>query len=185
MEHEERYYLLMMDALDNELPDAERDELTAHLDACADCRREWRALLAIDVLFRQTPLLLPAVNFAERTLARLPSSRLRVRALSAVYLLLLASGVVPLLLGLFLFGRYAPILQQPALVERVVTSLTDVGRVAATVVGALLAGAGRFVVEQPAVIGLMIILVGFVLLWGGVLQRLLVQPAAVGVRNRG
>ena len=92
---------------------------------------------------------------------------------------------MPLLLGLFLFGRYAPILQQPALVERVVTSLTNLGRVAATVAGALLAGAGRFVVEQPAVIGLIIILVGFVLLWGGVLQRLLVQPAAVGVRNRG
>ena len=120
MEHEERYYLMMMGALDDELPDADREELTAHLDGCADCRREWQALLAIDTLFRQTPLLMPAVNFAERTLALLPSSRLRVRALSAVYLILLASGIVPLLLALFLVARYAPILQQPALVERVV-----------------------------------------------------------------
>ena len=185
MEHEERYYLMMMGALDNELPDADRDELMAHLDGCADCRREWQALLAIDTLFRQTPLLMPAVNFAERTLALLPSSRLRVRALSAVYLILLASGVVPLLLALFLVARYAPILQQPALVERVVATLVNVGRVAATVVGALLAGAGRFVVEQPAVVGLMILLAGFVLLWGGVLQRLLAQPAPIRVRNRG
>ena len=185
MEHEERYYLMMMGALDNELPDADRDELTAHLAGCADCRREWQALLAIDTLFRQTPLLMPVVNFAERTLALLPSSRLRVRALSAVYLILLASGIVPLLLGLFLVGRYAPLLEQPALVERVVTSVVNVGRVAATVVSAVLAGAGRLVVEQPAVVGLMIILAGFVLLWGGVLQRLLAQPAAISVRNRG
>ena len=51
--------------------------------------------------------------------------------------------------------------------------------------GALLAGAGRFVVEQPAVVGLIILLAGFVLLWGGVLQRLLAQPAPIRVRNRG
>ena len=36
MEHEERYYLMMMSALDDELPAAERDELMAHLGVCND-----------------------------------------------------------------------------------------------------------------------------------------------------
>ena len=183
MEHEERFYTMMMSALDDELPAAERDELMAHLHTCPECGREWRALLAIDMLFRQTPLLMPAVDFATRTLALLPNRRVRVRALGALYGLLLLCGLVPLALGIFLAGRYASVLGQPALLEQIVSSLVGVGRVATTVVSALFAGAGRFVIEQPAVIGWMIILAGLVFLWGGVFQRLLAQPAAVGSRN--
>lgn len=183
MEHDERYYLMMMDALDGTLPDEARDTLQGHLRDCTACGREWQALLAIDMLFRQTPLLLPAVNFAERTLARLPDRRVRVWALGGIYSLLLLSGIVPILLGIFLLGRYAPILQQPALVERVFTSLGALGRVVVTVIDALLAGGGRFVAEQPAIVGWLIVLAGLVLLWGGVFQRLLAQPVAVGSRN--
>ncbi|MBP6787760.1 MAG: zf-HC2 domain-containing protein [Candidatus Promineofilum sp.] len=183
MEHEERYYLMMMSALDDELPAAEHDELTAHLSVCPDCGREWRALLAIDMLFRQTPLLMPAVDFATRTLALLPDRRVRVRALGALYGLLLLCGLVPLVLVVFLSARYAPILSQPALLGRVWLSLVEAGRVGATVVNALFAGAGRFVIEQPAVVGWLIVLAGFVFLWGGVFQRLLAQPAAVESRN--
>jgi anti-sigma factor RsiW len=174
---------MMMSALDDELPAAEHDELTAHLSVCPDCGREWRALLAIDALFRQTPLLMPAVDFATRTLALLPDRRVRVRALGALYGLLLLCGLVPLALVIFLGARYAPVLGEPALLEHVWSSLVGVGRVAATVVTALFAGAGRFVVEQPAVVGWLIVLAGVVFLWGGVLQRLLAQPAAVESRN--
>jgi anti-sigma factor RsiW len=183
MEHEERYYLMMMSALDDELPAAEHDELTAHLSVCPECGREWRALLAIDGLFRQTPLLMPAVNFATRTLALLPDRRVRVRALGALYGLLLLCGLVPLLLAVFLGVRYAPVLSEPALLQQVWSSLVEAGRVAATVVGALFAGAGRFVIEQPVVVGWLIVLAGVVFLWGGVLQRLLAQPAAAESRN--
>lgn len=183
MEHEERYYTMMMSALDDELPAAERDELMAHLHTCPECGREWRALLAIDLLFRQTPLLMPAVDFATRTLALLPNRRVRVRALGAVYGLLLLCGLVPLLLGVFLAVRYAPVLNEPALLGHVWSSLAGVGRLASTVVSALFAGAGRFVIEQPAVVGWLIVLAGFVFLWGGVFQRLLAQPAAAESRN--
>ena len=183
MEHEERYYTMMMSALDEELPAAERDELMAHLHTCPECGREWRALLAIDMLFRQTPLLMPAVDFATRTLALLPNRRLRVRALGALYGFLLLCGIVPLLLGVFLAARYASILSEPSLLNQIWASLAGVGRVAATVVGALLDGAGRFVIEQPTIIGWMIILAGLVFLWGSVFQRLLAQPAAVESRN--
>ncbi len=183
MEHEERYYLMMMGALDDELPEAEREELTAHLNDCPACNREWQTLLAIGLLFRQTPLLMPAADFAERTLARLPSRRARRWAMAAVYAILLLSGLVPLLTGIFLAGRYAPVLSQPALLERIWASLVNVGHVAVTVVGALLAGAGRFVIEQPAVIGWLVILAGVVFLWGGVFQRLVAQPATAHSRN--
>ena len=183
MEHEERYYLMMMDALDGELPEPDRDELEVHLRACPDCGREWHALLAIDLLFRQAPILMPAVNFAERTLARLPDRRVRAWALGSLYLVLLASGIIPLLIGLFLAARYAPILSRPELLGGIWSSLTNLGRVAATVVDALLTGAGRFIVEQPAIMGWMIILAGLVFLWGGVFQRLLAQPVVVESRN--
>ena len=90
---------------------------------------------------------------------------------------------MPLVLVVFLSARYAPILSQPALLGRVWLSLVEAGRVGATVVNALFAGAGRFVIEQPAVVGWLIVLAGFVFLWGGVFQRLLAQPAAVESRN--
>ena len=183
MEHEERFYLMMMAALDDELAGAERAELETHLQGCPDCTREWRTLTAIETLFRQTPLLMPAVDFAERTLARLPNRRTRRMALGAIYGFLLLSGLVPLVMGLYLAARYAPILSQPELLGGIWASITGTGRAVATIIEALLTGAGRFVIEQPALIGWFIILAGLVFLWGGVFQRLLMQPVEATSRN--
>lgn len=183
VEHEERYYLMMMDALDGELATVEHTELEAHLRACPDCAREWRALMAIEMLFRQSPILMPMADFAERTLARLPNRRARRVALGTLYTVLLLSGIFPLLLGVFLIARYAPILSQPQLLGGVWSSLIGLGRSVTTVIDALLAGAGHFMIEQPALIGGFIILAGFVFLWGGVFQRLLLQPAEAASRN--
>jgi anti-sigma factor RsiW len=174
---------MMMAALDDELAGEERAELEAHLGLCTDCAREWRTLAAIEMLFRQTPLLMPAVDFAERTLARLPNRQARRVALGVVYGFLLLSGIAPLLIGLFLAARYAPILSQPELLDGIWASLTGVGRAVATIIEALFTSAGRFVIEQPALIGWFIILAGLVCLWGGVFQRLLMQPAETASRN--
>ncbi|HEX6384541.1 MAG TPA: zf-HC2 domain-containing protein, partial [Anaerolineae bacterium] len=100
MEHDE-IYTMMMDALDGELSASNRIELESHLRACPPCAREWQALLAIDMLFRQTPALRPAADFAQRTLARLPNRRYRIWAIMAVYVLLLLSGMLPLFLGVW------------------------------------------------------------------------------------
>ena len=142
-----------------------------------------RTLLAIEMLFRQTPLLMPAVDFAERTLAHLPNQQARRVALGVIYAALLLSGVVPLLLGVFVLTRYAPILSRPELLGGVWASLSGAGRALITIIDALLVGAGRFVIEQPALIGWLIILAGLVFLWGGVFQRLLAQPATAVSRN--
>lgn len=185
MEHDETYFTMMMDALDGELVDADRGDLETHLRACPECQTEWNALLAIDMLFRQSPLLSPAVGFAERTLALLPNRRTRVWAMSAIYAALLVAGLIPLLVGIFIAVRYTPVLSDPAIVQQLWGSLAQMGQVGLTVVAAAFAGAGRFVVEQPAVVGWLIVLAGLVFLWGGVFQRLLVQPQRGLSRNEG
>ena len=96
---------------------------------------------------------------------------------------MLLSGIVPLVIGLFVAARYAPILSRPELLGGIWSSISGVGRALATIIGALLSGAGRFVIEQPALIGWFIILAGLVFLWGGVFQRLLMQPVEVASRN--
>jgi anti-sigma factor RsiW len=174
---------MMMDALDGELAAGDDAELQTHLRGCPDCAREWRTLLAIEMLFRQTPLLMPAVDFAQRTMARLPNRRARRAALGALFGFLLLSGILPLVVGVFIAARYAPILTRPELLGGVWSSVSGVARALVTVVEALVAGAGRFVIEQPALIGWMIILAGLVFLWGGVFQRLLAQPAEAAPRN--
>lgn len=183
MEHEDKFYMMMMDALDGELAAGEQAELESHLRACPDCIQEWRALMALEMLFRQTPLLMPAIDFTERTLARLPNRRARRVAVGAIFGVLLLSGLIPLLLGLFLSARYAPILTQPELLGGIWASITNAGRAVTTVIDALFAGIGRFLIEQPALIGWFIVLAGLVLLWGGVFQRLLVQPIGTPSRN--
>lgn len=183
METEERFITMMMDALDGQLSPGERAELDDHLRDCPHCLQEWQVLLAIETLFRQTPILMPAVNFAERTLARLPNSRTRRYALGGLYILLLMSGILPLLIGLSLAVRFAPVLSQPGLLSGYWDSVVSVGRVLATVIESFFIGAGHFILAQPALIGWFIILAGLVFLWGGVFQWLLVQPLGAFSRN--
>ena len=183
MEHEERYYLLMMDALDGELAVTQHAELEAHLRACPACSREWQALLAIEMLLRQAPILSPAAGFAGRTLARLPNRRARMWALSSIYALLLLSGIVPLLIGAVLVTRYIAILREPSVLGQIGQFLLGFARVIVTVIDALLAGSARMVAEQPALIGWLVVLAGIVFLWGGVYQRLLAQPTRSNQRS--
>ncbi|MCB9421646.1 MAG: zf-HC2 domain-containing protein [Ardenticatenaceae bacterium] len=168
--------MLMMDALDGELADFHQEMLEAHLRACPSCNREWQALLAVDLLFRQTPAVAPAADFAQRTLARLPNSRMRVWTMSALYTLLLLGGTLPMLLGLWIYNRLGSTLSEPALWRTLWQSLSGMFQVAITVIGAGLRGAGEFVVQQPAIVGWLLVLVGVVSLWGGVFQQFVLQP---------
>jgi anti-sigma factor RsiW len=172
MEHE-YVYTLMMDALDGELAENRRDELEVHLRACPSCTLEWRAFLAVDALFRQTPALSPAADFAQRTLARLPSRRARIWTISAIYTLLLMAGAVPIMVGVWAVDQLSPIFRQPTLVRSLIGSVDRILQVTGTLLSAALAGAGEFVLQQPAVIGWSLVLIGVVALWGGVYQQAL------------
>lgn len=175
MEHED-ILTLMMDALDGELADDGRQRLAVHLRACPECREEWQALVAIDTLFRQTPALSPAVGFTERTLARLPNRRVRLWAISSIYVLVLLSGLIPLLFGLWAVSRLQAIFSQPAVVESITESLQTTWQVAATLMSALLSSVGEIVVQQPTVLGWLLVMIGVVAIWGGVYRQLVAQP---------
>lgn len=173
---EERLYALMMDVLDGESTEDEREELYAYLEVRPSLRREWQAMVAIDTLFRQTPALSPAAGFTQRTLARLPDRRLRIWAISVVYLLLLLSGVLPLLLGIWAFTALRPLVAQPDLVNSLLQAADKTVQVVGTVLSALLNGLGEFVVQQPAIFGWLLVMVGVVVLWSGVYRQLVSQP---------
>jgi anti-sigma factor RsiW len=168
MEHEE-VITLMMDALDGELADDHNRDLEAHLRACPNCNREWQALLAIDTLFR----LMPPAGFAQRTLARLPNQSARIWTIGAFYLSFLMAGTLPMLIGFWVVSKLGPALSEPTLVRSVLQTLDRVLEVSGAVITALLTGAGEFLLQQPMVIGWLLVLVGVVSVWGGVYRQVL------------
>lgn len=182
MEHE-RFHLLMMDMLDGELATEQQTELESHLRACPDCHREWHAILAIDTLFRQAPMLGPAAGFAQRTVAMLPNRRARLWAISIIYVLLLLSGILPILLVVWAADTIVPVVSQPAFVESAQRVLGQGVRLVGVIAGALFKGLGELVVQQPAILGWLLVLAGMVFIWNGVYQQLINQPSAVSMRG--
>jgi len=180
MEHE-TYTHLMMDALDGELAVEQQAELEAHLRACPTCKHEWQAILAIDTLFRQTPMLSPAADFTQRTLARLPNRRLRLWVISLIYGLLLLSGILPILIGLWAYNNLVPVISQPAFINSAIQVLDKGLSVTGAVITALLKGLGEFVAQQPAVFGWLLVMAGIVILWSGVYRQLVGQTNEVHV----
>jgi anti-sigma factor RsiW len=177
MKQEHDYaYALMMDALDGDLSEDSKLELELHLQLCTDCLREWHTLVAIETLLRTTPALAPAAGFTQRTLARLPNRRYRIWALSTIYMLLLLCGFVPMALGAWAMTRLLPVLSQPALVNGVIQSASKFSQVMATVLTALFSGLGEIVVQQPATMGWLLVIMGIISLWSGLLRELLSQP---------
>ncbi len=173
MNHDESF-ALMMDMLDGEASENQARMLETHLRACPECDREWRALVTIDTLFRQTPALSPAADFVEKTLARLPNRRMRIWAMGAIYGAILLGGLIPLaLLGLLAY-RLMPVLSQPALVTSIFESLQTTYRTAGIILAALVSGAGEVLVQQPAYVGYMLVVAGIIFLWSGVYRRLMV-----------
>jgi anti-sigma factor RsiW len=174
MEHED-VYALMMDALDGELEAREQRALNAHLRACPVCAREWQALMAIDTLFRQTPALSPAADFTQRTLARLPNRRYRVWLIGVVYVMLLLSGVVPLVLIGWLARVLIPALSEPALLRSLAQSAAHILQVTTTILSALWQGIdklGGLLIQQPALLGWLVLMAGLIFLWSGVYSQL-------------
>ncbi len=175
MEQDERIYMLMMDALDGEIEAAQLAELENHLQAYPSLMQEWQAMQAIDTLFRQSPVLEPAADFAQRTLAKLPNHRLRLRVMGVIYTLLLLSGALPILLGLWVVNRLGSVLSEPALLGGFWQVLYDASQVVGALVRALVTGVGEFVGQQPAVLGLLLVMAGVVFVWSGVYRQLLSQ----------
>jgi anti-sigma factor RsiW len=173
-EHEDAYYL-MMEALDGQLSGAGRRRLEGHLHTCSRCSREWQALMAVDTLLRQAPLLGPAADFTQRTLARLPQRRYRVWLIGAIYGVLLLSGFAPLAAVVWLARLLIPVLNEPALVRSLAQAMADVARVTTVILGTLWQGLdklGGVLLQQPAFLGSLLLMAGIVFLWSGIYNQL-------------
>jgi anti-sigma factor RsiW len=175
MDHE-NYYTLMMDALDGELSAEGEAALQVHLRACPACQKEWQAVTAVDRLFRQTPMLSPAAGFTQRTIARLPSRRVRLWAMGTVYVTLLLSGLIPVFFFVLAMVLLLPIVQQPAIIDSAIQLMSKGVQLGAVILGGLFGGIEQLFIEQPALVGWLLVMAGVVFLWSGVLSQLLNQP---------
>jgi anti-sigma factor RsiW len=176
-EREEMIYTLMMEALDGELSETGWNELEAHLRVRPDLAREWIALRAIDRLFRHAPALSPAADFTQRTLARLPNRRVRLRLVTIFYILLLVSGFLPLLIIGLLTIQFAPAIFEPALISGLLQVGNQVISLAGVVLTALFAGLADLLRQQQlAVAGWLLVMLGLVALWSGVYRQLVLLP---------
>jgi hypothetical protein len=71
--------------------------------------------------------------------------------------------------------QFGPALDQPAFVDGVLRAGGQVAHIGNTVLDAFRQGvvnAGDLVGQQPAIIGLLLVMVGAILLWGGVYSQL-------------
>lgn len=174
MEHEE-IYALMMDALDGELTAAGQVELESHLRARPELTHEWDALQAVDRLLRETPPVPAPAGFAQRTVRALPVTPHHLWLGAAIYFLFLAAGVIPLLGVGWLAVQLVPALGEPALWggfwQGALATLDALGVILSAAAG----GAAQWFLERPATIGLPLLMVAIVLLWGGVLNRLVLH----------
>lgn len=180
MEHEE-ILTMMMEALDNELGESGQLEMRTHLASCPTCSQEWQALQAIHQLFLETPALSPAAGFAERTLSLLPNPVHRLWLGSFVYGLLLISGLLPVIAIAWFTSQFGSAFRQPAVIDGLIQAGGQVAQLSITVrdaIGQGLLNIGEAVGQQPAIIGLALVMVGAILLWGGVYSQLM-KPRSV------
>ncbi|MFZ0545426.1 MAG: zf-HC2 domain-containing protein [Candidatus Promineifilaceae bacterium] len=174
MEHEE-IYLLMMEALDGDLADSDYREMEAHLAVCHSCEREWQAVQTIHQLFLQAPVLSPAADFTQRTLAGLPNNSYRIWLIGIIYGFLLVSGVLPLVVIGWVVTTLAPALIEPVFGRGLVQAGSQVGALISAVVGASWQGLGGLVqllADQPNILGWLFVMVGVVFLWGSVYRQM-------------
>lgn len=186
MEHEE-IYTLMMEALDGQLNDRGRSELESHLVDCQTCARSWQAVQAIHQLFLQSPVLSPAAGFTQRTLARLPNTRYRIYALTAVYGVLLFSGILPLIIFLWFALNIGPALNQPAFIRGLLQAGDQLFGILQTIVGAFWQGLGmlgELLGQYPSAVGWLLVMIGAIFLWGGVYSQLTRQQRITNNHSR-
>jgi hypothetical protein len=131
---------------------------------------------AVDALFKRSPVLQPAVNLRQQTLARLPGSRQRLYAGVVVYLMILAAGLIPLAAAVWVAVQLLPALAQPALLRSLWQGGVQFLGLLQLMTSAFFGGIGELLREQPTVFAWAFMLVAIVALWTVVYSRLVLQP---------
>lgn len=174
MEHAD-IYTLMMETLDGELAEERQAEMDVHLQSCPSCAQEWETIMAVHELLQQAPILSPAADFTQRTMALLPNTKYRMYTMGAIYGLLLLVGFVPLAVVVWFGVQFIPALGQPVLVQGMLQAGSQVLSLIEAVLGAFWQGIGNLggvLGQQPSILGWLLVLIGIVFLWGGVYSQL-------------
>jgi anti-sigma factor RsiW len=158
---DERIYILMMEALDGVLEEAESAELTDLLLQNPDQAQAWEAMQAIDEMLRFAPPAPVPVHFAQMTVARLPNPRNRRIFLAVFYVALLLGGLTPILFGVALssqLGGFA-------------AGIGDTWRILQTIFAGLFTATRTIMLTQPYSASWLAVLVGVILLWVAAYRR--------------
>ena len=97
---------------------------------------------AVHELLQQAPILSPAADFTQRTMALLPNTRYRMYTMGAIYGLLLLVGFVPLAVVVWFGVQFIPALGQPVLVQGMLQAGGQVLSLIQAVIGAFWQGLG-------------------------------------------
>lgn len=168
----DQVYALMMDALDGPLASDDQVKLDSALEANPELAAEWQAMLMVDDLLMQTPMVEPPANFAVHTIARLPNWRARRWAVVMAFMASLSVGMFPLIiLGIgVLLGADMGI---------AATGLIQILSAVASGLGQIVIEAASMMTGYPAVMGMLLVMVGSITLWSGLYQQLVVRPMAL------
>jgi anti-sigma factor RsiW len=114
-------------ALDGDLALADRNELTEHLNTCADCQTLWDALNETQRRFRAEPLATPRPGFTGRFRARLQAQRARPPVVWGALALgfgAISAAAIVLPLGLNFLASGWHLASQPATLTALYSCLT-------------------------------------------------------------
>ncbi len=172
---EEQIQTLMLDALDRDLTPEESALLGDYLQQHPESAREWQAMLAVDTLFRLTPLVAPPPYLATRIVRRLPDTASRRWLTGGLFVGLLLVGIVPVLTLIWAVNQLGGV---GSGLEPVTTSLTHLVQLVRVLLGALAATLDDIVTQQPIVLGWLALMLGIILTWGTVFRQIdqITQP---------
>lgn len=165
---EERMMTLMLEALDGELTEAESAELGAYLQQDPALAQEWRAMLAVDTLFRLTPSLAPSHSLVNRTLARLPDPSANRWVVGTLFVTLLLLGLMPVIVFLWLSAQVGG----SSLLELSTNSASQLVVLVQALLRAALSVLADVVRAQPAVWGWLAVMLGIILSWRTLYRQL-------------
>lgn len=172
--HDEEMTMLMSLALDELLPEQDRQRLEQHLQACPACRAEWEAMQAVSALFADSPMAGPPLGFAVRVERKLAEKDRKRRQTfgglavltSTLSLAGLTVAVVCLIVVALLawqgVGPLSALQEETSAVSQVATGMGLVGKVASLFLGDLLLRYGSLFVFA---LGFGIVILGALWTW--------------------
>ncbi len=170
----EEAYALMMDALDGNLNSTQSKQFRIYLRKFPELNAEWRSMQVIDSWLTDAPTAKPSAAFTEQTVLRLPDISLRRWAVALAFALVLLLGTVPLMGLAILFANFS--------IADPLTSFQAISQMAGVIGNAIfqvLTNWGTALTQNPASIGIFLVMTGAVTLWSGIYNRLTTRTVVI------